>query len=998
MTVSDDKRSEGGASGQLTDRTGASSPGSAVSTVSTTGRRYLEWDYGSDLGLQSHQTQGEAAQSLSQLEKLAISNYSEYLGDGGNKSGHEEGRLHLPPSHGDQVDGIFNKFADSLMRQRQLQQQSRQSVIKTRPGPESRKHSDVVKKTTDSHSQSTRVKSPVKSSSLGSLAETGPYGGGQVSGDRCSSSVSCNSLSPAAAVLMSGPSSSSSAGTIIARPGPRQVPGLSDVIRKLSLDLLESDSDHLEPENSKSVSTVSTVDDEIPKLSSMSPPDKPKVVWEHTSNFQTFTDNQISEPKASDVYHPPHHSEPSSVPTTSDEETLERPKRCVGGSDGDTSTMESAQMEADRAKSFEYIPGETFNMQENSSSYEYLPGHLVEDNRPPTVLNNVQAPPAGPDNDQFDDVDNNLHPVSLDHLSSELRDKSKDLMAKNISQTKHFFKKLKGYIEFLSTPSLTVEDSRVKQELAERILALLSNEEARLGHGAASSGLTSRELSVRSLNFDNLEAISGSAVDKKSGETSTRQLPWPEQETQKLKKSVKSKEVSRDKSRDSDGTSMSSEMKESDNSSRMSEWKHNKTKSELEYQLKHGHLDTTEAVEIVQKLQRKRLEHMKKLKKEMKKLEKIDSLIVGAGSGRKVPDLSISSSVTSVSISLESGYSQEQEVIRATKTKTVTNTNILKVNSDRSSRIENERSKTTNVDDEKENTDNSNKIVLEHISPIVTRASPKRSSTVKSSTVRSSQNFGQVYPSDTTNTNTMTDSNVETLNSNGTFITKKSPKQRKRSPKKVRSPKKSNVPVAYYLPVDNLSPIRIGSRVLRENNGWTGADQRNILSGYMASLDTQPIARKTPVQSTSTDVSNNVSNQDSLTLQQALARRRKDFLRSCEKRIVAMKKAREARMLRTAKQEAWLEQLARQSPRSQKFAEPSFSPVPVVRVFNHREMVQATRDKYQELPEVKFAKMDARRSVRYQGHRLMSRIYSNRLQRKVVGRRQVSFTVHQLVV
>ena len=45
---------------------GASSTGSNVSTVSTTGRRYLEWDYGSDLGLQYH-TQGEAAASLSQL-------------------------------------------------------------------------------------------------------------------------------------------------------------------------------------------------------------------------------------------------------------------------------------------------------------------------------------------------------------------------------------------------------------------------------------------------------------------------------------------------------------------------------------------------------------------------------------------------------------------------------------------------------------------------------------------------------------------------------------------------------------------------------------------------------------------------------------------------------------------------------------------------------------------------------------------------------------------
>ena len=57
-------------------------------------------------------------------------------------------------------------------------------------------------------------------------------------------------------------------------------------------------------------------------------------------------------------------SEPSSVPSTSDEE-VERPRQLVGMSDtgghrsdtgGDTSTMESAQM-VDRAKSFEYIPG-----------------------------------------------------------------------------------------------------------------------------------------------------------------------------------------------------------------------------------------------------------------------------------------------------------------------------------------------------------------------------------------------------------------------------------------------------------------------------------------------------------------------------------------------------------------------------------------------------------------------------------------------------------------
>ena len=48
-----------------------------------------------------------------------------------------------------------------------------------------------------------------------------------------------------------------------------------------------------------------------------------------------------------------------------------------------SSTLESAS-HIDRAKSFEYFPGESFPLQENSSSYEYLPGHLVDD-RPGTV-------------------------------------------------------------------------------------------------------------------------------------------------------------------------------------------------------------------------------------------------------------------------------------------------------------------------------------------------------------------------------------------------------------------------------------------------------------------------------------------------------------------------------------------------------------------------------------------------------------------------------------
>ena len=53
--------------------------------------RYLEWDYGSDLGyLDGQVSQVEAAQSLSTLEKLAIGSYSEYLRD----------PAQAPPTHG----------------------------------------------------------------------------------------------------------------------------------------------------------------------------------------------------------------------------------------------------------------------------------------------------------------------------------------------------------------------------------------------------------------------------------------------------------------------------------------------------------------------------------------------------------------------------------------------------------------------------------------------------------------------------------------------------------------------------------------------------------------------------------------------------------------------------------------------------------------------------------------------------------------------------------
>ena len=101
--------------------------------------------------------------------------------------------------------------------------------------------------------------------------------------------------------------------------------------------------------------------------------------------------------------------QPSSAATTSDDERLigvvtrarnecqsTRRDHMVEGAGGgrvrrtsypaNSSTLESGAP-IDRAKSFEYFPGESFPLQENSSSYEYLPGHMISD-RPGTVVSN----------------------------------------------------------------------------------------------------------------------------------------------------------------------------------------------------------------------------------------------------------------------------------------------------------------------------------------------------------------------------------------------------------------------------------------------------------------------------------------------------------------------------------------------------------------------------------------------------------------------------------
>merc|ERR1712192_320537 len=181
-------------------------------------------------------------------------------------------------------------------------------------------------------------------------------------------------------------------------------------------------------------------------------------------------------------------------------------------------------------------------------------------------------------------------------------------------------------------------------------------------------------------------------------------------------------------------------------------------------------------------------------------------------------------------------------------------------------------------------------------------------------------------------------------------------------------------------------------------NMMMSAGNREVLAGYVAGLDaarpaTAPLSRQkqkpaSPVVKMPQRV---------LSLQEALNERRKDFVRQSEARQGALADAREARLLRRENQSAWLEEIACQSPRSRRMAAPSYTPVPVPKVFSHKAMVRATRQKYLQLPEVMTKKHEVRKSSRSRTNRLMAEVYSAQLQRKVVAG-TVSLTHHAHII
>ena len=68
----------------------------------------------------------------------------------------------------------------------------------------------------------------------------------------------------------------------------------------------------------------------------------------------------------------------------------------------------------------------------------------------------------------------------LGKMAAHLMEKSNQLHSAHVHQTMAFYTRLKDYIAFISKPSVSPSDARVKQQMADKILGLMRAEENKL--------------------------------------------------------------------------------------------------------------------------------------------------------------------------------------------------------------------------------------------------------------------------------------------------------------------------------------------------------------------------------------------------------------------------------------------------------------------------------------------------------------------------------------
>lgn len=1010
-------------------------------------RRNLEWDSGADLGYMGDLLhQKEAAASLSTLEKMAIGNYSAFLRTepegksavfAAAAAAAAQLQAYRLPGGTDPEEDLrqmrLHKFADSLIKQRQMRQMVG-NVQHDNVDNKTRSQSKSDNTSPDSSPMKRRVfrkrqksSSPVKSSSLTDLNEAAAMGSHRrdmYHQQRHSVSDLSKWFSKRSHHHSTEPSSSSSTTTVVPQllkqhnihmdilhaisTDPSSLPAELQNLLAMQSQVVEPPAKEPTPErdqaslnsNSRqsvghSFETVINVDaqqqyqprqrrrqvhqkkmtsttedsdsmdteEEIRMVRLQLHQQRSAAYGQHSKEtMSTQTNNWVMEERAQSLPPPPTQPQSSrkaahsSAATTSEDEKLHAARRRrndvlvqqhkvdVGQQVTTTSTLESGAP-IDRAKSFEYFPGESFPLQENSSSYEYLPGHMVQD-RPGTVVSN--RPPASAEEEDSTSTSSGAPPArkqfgQLDRLASELMDKTSQLHFAQVSQTKAFYERLKRYIGFISQPSQTPSDCQLKQLMADKIMDLMTAEEFKLAN-------------VRPLSAQ-LEQM----VDKPSAPPSR---PEDDMTDRGSTSEPTTRPVGAQPPADVAATT-----------------------SDLFTLKSWTNVDESADDITIQKL---RIGQMKKLRKEIRKLEKLECIRLNkalggpadmdkellkqvfGGDSKHDEQSSFDSLSTDVTnVSQEHRTSGCRRIIAADtlerrgiegKSASGSDSNVVKTTSKKMSPKKAKKKTSSNNND-----DNG-----------TYRVNKSRPSTSKSR-----QDFGQMYP--TPRQEQKQQQMAEKDRSNKQQTVKAVPKKK---------------PLAYYLPMDNQSSVRIGKRILKEKltEDTLGKENRNLLANYISAIDANAVnlePNKRPTTTQQKEISSRRRPDISMTLQDALAKRKPDFLERSAYRVHLLKLARAQRLEFAERQRQWLEIVAQ--------TQPGLLPPPppempkIKRVFSYREMTSQSRQKYEKLPEILQGEANARLKSIYRTNRLKADMYKKRLQTNVL-RGKVSLTHHNNIL
>ena len=570
-------------------------------------------------------------------------------------------------------------------------------------------------------------------------------------------------------------------------------------------------------------------------------------------------------------------------------------------------------------------------------------------------------------------------------------EKSNQLHSAHVHQTMAFYTRLKDYIAFISKPSVSPSDARVKQQMADKILGLMRAEENKL---LADQRPIATQLGLTPDFLDE--------ADEETEEATTRKIEDDEPDHLDL-----------------EATNALTENE--DNESKASSSTNN---------LPGFLLDDSNDI-MIQKL---RIGQMKKLRKEIRKLEKLEKIRLEKAIttqpqqphpltetellkqiARKSDNSTVTSVCSSISPKGSSSKSKRQPLKQPPKLpsnnyhhrgiegqsasgsdskaskKVRPLTSALEQPQKQPSAASNTKKKKPSVASvkefcSKENTDQNTTHRL--MKQLVTN-------TINSNDdhhQKPSEDFGQTFPTP------REDHSITLESEKQASVAEKKATTNNRSHKQGTSvPKKKSKPVAYYLSVPKESVIKAGIKKASKNK-----ENSNILANYLseANVISVPRPKTAPAKTTSRkneDVISLGKEANVQTLQEALLQKNPDFIQRSMMRVEILNNIKTQRLIHAERYRLWLDEMSQKPGRETRiFSQPPSMPK-MPRLFTYREMVGQARAKYQKLPEVVYGKAVAKRKSSYQTNRLKADMYKKKLQEKVLQGR-VSLTHHNQIL